>query len=269
MYKRIIVIVGMPRSGTSWLCQIIESSPLVRFKMEPLFSYKFKNIVNEYSSRDEYEKLFINAYNTNDEFIDHTFKRKNGSYPTFNNKLENPPVLAIKQTRFHNIITRMMEYFENLKMVSIVRHPCGAINSWLKTPKEFPKNANPLLEWRYGECRKTGPEEFWGFEDWKKITRLHMDLEKKYSGRFIIVQYEYLVEHALEGIKSLFEFLDLEFGNSNKIFIKESQSKHMDDTHAVFKSPEVKDKWREELNPEIREQIIKEIKGTDLERFLV
>ena len=41
-FDRIISIHGVPRSGTSWLGQILDSSPKVRYKFQPLFSYAFK-----------------------------------------------------------------------------------------------------------------------------------------------------------------------------------------------------------------------------------
>ena len=42
--KKVIAIFGMPRSGTSFLGQILDSSPSVAYRLEPIFSYKLKNI---------------------------------------------------------------------------------------------------------------------------------------------------------------------------------------------------------------------------------
>ena len=48
------------------------------------------------------------------------------------------------------------------------------------TPKEFPPNlCNAETDWLTGKCRKTSKEEFWGFEDWKKVTKLHLEMEIK------------------------------------------------------------------------------------------
>lgn len=269
MFKRIIVIVGMPRSGTSWLSQIIDSSPQVRFRLSPFFSYAFKNAVDEHSSKEEYERVFQGAYESDDVFMCRTKEREVGKYPVFEYKDEHPEFLAIKMTRFHNLISHMLDLFENMKMVSIVRHPCGAIYSWLTTPSEFPQDADPMQEWRTGACRKTGPEEFWGFEDWKKVTRLHMQLEQRFPDRFIILQYETLVDYPIRETKKLFHFLDLEYTEQTERFLKASHQRHEDDPYAVFKNPGVKDRWRNGLDPRIQQEIIDEIRGTDLERFLV
>lgn len=268
MYEHIIVIIGMPRSGTSWLGQIVDSCPDVRYRLSPLFSYAFKNAVDEHSGIEDYKKVFHGAYLSNDEFMCQTQRRVWGRYPTFALKLEDPQFLAMKMTRFHNLLRTMINLFENLKMVAIVRHPCGAINSWLTTPEEFPKDADPMKEWRYGHCRKTGPEEFWGFEDWKNVTRLHMSLERQFPHQFIIQRYEALVENCVEETKKFFDFLGLEYTQQTESFLKSSRSTHNNDSYAVFKDPKVKDRWRWELNEQIQEEIILEVENSELRRFV-
>ena len=268
MLRRIIVIVGMPRSGTSWLGQIVDSSPEVRFRLSPLFSYAFKNAVDEHSSRDEYLRVFQGAYESDDLFMSQAERRRVGQYPVFEHKNDEPEFLAIKITRFHNLIARMLDLFDDLRMVGIVRHPCGAIHSWLTTAREFPPDADPMKEWRTGACRKTGPEEFWGFEDWKKVTALHMRLEEALPDRFRIVRYEDLVDHAARETRKLFDFLGLLYGEQTDRFLKASQRRHDEDSHAVFKDPSVKLRWRRELDRGIQREIIGEIEETNLRRFI-
>lgn len=267
MYKNIAILIGMPRSGTSWLSQIIDSSPDVRFRLSPIFSYAFKNAVTASSSRSEYESLFHGAYSATDDFMDQSYRRAAGEYPVWNVKNENPRYLLIKMTRFHNLISRMMELFDDLKMIAIVRHPCGAIHSWLTTPGEFPETADPMAEWRFAKVRKTSEEEFWGFEDWKTVTRLHLQLQKKYPERFYIIRYEDLVSNALKETEKVFNFLNLEITEQTKKFIIASQSQSVDNSYAVYKLPSVKERWKSGLQPDIRDQILAETAGTDLEVF--
>ena len=42
-----IAIHSAPRSGSSWLGQILNSSPKVCFRFQPLFSYAFKDYLND------------------------------------------------------------------------------------------------------------------------------------------------------------------------------------------------------------------------------
>jgi hypothetical protein len=267
LFKKIVVIKGMPRSGTSWLSQIFDSSPQVRFRLSPLFSYELKNYVDEKSPLADWEYVFQKAYDSDSDFMNQTEQRKAGGYPFFSKKDLSPEYLVIKDTRFHNLIERMLALFDNLKIVAIVRHPCGAIHSWLSTPGEFPKDANPMDEWLTGACRKTGFGEFWGFEDWKKVTLLHMKLEREMPDRFIIQRYEDLVMNPVAETK-LLTFCGLKYNDQTDEFLRRCHEKHSDNTYAVFKNQKVIDKWRENLQPEIQQAILKAIRGTDLERFL-
>jgi len=268
MFEEIIVVMGMPRSGTSWLSQIFDSCPQVRFRLSPLFSYEFKNYVNETSSKELWEHVLRGAYKSDNDFMNQSERRKFGQYPSFKKKDAKPRHLVIKDTRFHNLTERMLDLFDNLKMVAIVRHPCGAIHSWLATPSEFPQGADPMKEWRTGSCRKMGYGEFWGFNDWKQVTRLHLRLERHMSSRFIIQRYEDLVKNPVKETQKLFRFFGLHYTEQTESFIEASQAVHVDGEYAVFKNPSVKDRWRSELHHEIQKTIIEEIKGGDLERFL-
>jgi Sulfotransferase domain len=267
MYRNIVAIIGMPRSGTSWLGQIFDSSPNVAYRLEPIFSYAFKNAVNEYSSREDFIRFFNAIYESQDDFLLQTDKRKAGTYPIFT-KLAVPEFLVFKTTRFHHLMDNMLRYIENLKMVSIVRHPCGAINSWLNAPREFPANADPMEEWRSGNCRKTAKEEFWGFDDWKSVTLLHMGLEKRYPARFKLIRYEDLVRDTHEIVDELFRFAGIELEEHTARFLIDCHSRHDADSYSVFKDKNVAGRWKTTLPVQIQEEIIKDVSDTPLERFL-
>lgn len=267
MFERVVLAVGMPRSGTSWLSQIIDSSPDVRFRLSPLFSYEYKNRLCERSTRSEWMAVLEGAYESSNEFMDQSHRRSAGQYPTFLAKRADPPVLALKDTRFHNLTERALDLLDDLKVVALVRHPCGAIHSWLTAPREFPGGADPRSEWRSGAVRKTGYGEFWGFDDWKEITRQHLRLEQTHPDRFLLVRYEDLVREAGAQTRRLFDFLGLDVTEQTLRFLADSQATHVESEYAVYKRPEVKDRWRTGLDPDIRETILAEVAGTELERF--
>ena len=269
MYRKVLLIVGMPRSGTSWLGQIFDSSPEVRFRLSPIFSYEFKNSVNEGSTGADWLRLFAGAYNSNNEFMDQTARRKLGQYPTFLDKRPQPSFLVVKDTRFHNLLEPLLHAVEEVKIIAIVRHPCGAIHSWLTAPREFPAHADPMIQWRTGACRKSpGFGEFWGFEDWLSVTRLHLRLAKEFADRVRIVRYEELVADRTGQAEDLFESLGLEYCAQTTQFLEESQRKHDINEYAVFKHPNVADRWKTELDVRIQEEIFAAVRGTDLAVFL-
>lgn len=266
-YNTIVALIGMPRSGTSWLGQLFDSSPEVCYRLEPIFSYAFKNVVGEHSTKQEYEQFFDDIYRSQDEFLLQVDKRQAGTYPVFY-KRDNLPFLAFKTTRFHQLMETILGHFDNLKMVSIVRHPCGAICSWLNTPREIPASADPRMEWRSGACRKTAKEEFWGFEDWKIVTRLHLRLQVEFPDKFTIIRYEDLVSDTNQVLCKVFDFVGLAMHEQTRRFIKSCHARHDNDSYSVFKSKQVVDTWRTLLPVDIQQSIISEISGTDLAIFL-
>jgi hypothetical protein len=259
----------MPRSGTSWLSQIFDSHPDVRFRLSPLFSYEFKNQLDENSTKDAWEVVLRGAYESSNEFMDQTRRRTSGEYPVFAKKNAQPSRLVVKDTRFHNLTRLALNLLPNLFVVAIIRHPCGAIHSWLTTQGEFPSQADPLLEWRSGSCRKSGYGEFWGFEDWKLVTAEHLALEEEFPGRVHIQRYEDLVSDPVPQVERLFNFVGLKPEKQTFEFLAVSQSQHVATDYAVFKDPSVSHRWKAELQPAIRDQVQSELHGTKFERFLV
>lgn len=267
MYLSIVAIAGVPRSGTSWLGQIIDSSPIVAYRFQPIFSWAFKNAVGFDSTREDYESFFQNIYKCDDDFLCQTKRKLAGYYPLFV-KSDEAKVLAIKNVRYHYLLANLLHNFDDLKVIAIVRHPCGVINSWLTTPKEFPDDADPLVEWRHAPCRNTGPEEYWGFEKWKQATELFLRLENSYPNRVSVVNYESLVGAPSKISRKLFRFLKLDWTQQTEDFLTTSHGRHDDHSYSVFKDTSVRDRWRKELDPHIVEKILAEVRGTSFERFV-
>lgn len=261
-------IAGMPRSGTTWLSQIFASSPDVRLKFCPLFSYEFKNALDENSSAEDWDKLFLAVYQTNSEYLDQNYLRKKGLVPTFIDKRENPPHLFIKSTRYHNLVPQSLKLNNQIRFIHIVRNPCATIYSWLTNPNEFPQHADPMREWRTGRCRKNGPGEFWGFDDWKKVTTQALQLVKLYPYRFKILRYEDLVQDTRQYTKEIFDYFEIPYEKQTDDFIELSRSKHDDNKRSVFKNANLIEDWSRMLDPSVISTCLEELKGTELEQFL-
>lgn len=83
----VIWLNGMPRSGTSWLSQIFDSHPDTRFRLAPLFSFRFKNYLTQQSSCQDCIKFVHKVYNcSGDEFMEQLKLKQKGDYPTFSKK---------------------------------------------------------------------------------------------------------------------------------------------------------------------------------------
>lgn len=265
---RPLLLLGMPRSGTTWLSQIFESSPDFIVRLSPNYSWPLKNHLNLSSSREEWTSNFTSALNTNNEFMTHNFRRVTGELRTFPPRpIQTVKRLAIKDTRFHDLYQRCMELFHEAQTIYLVRHPGGMLNSWWRS-KEFPAKATFADEWRGGACRKIeGPGEYWGFDDWRNLTMTYLALEEQAPERFRVCRYEELVRDRERVSAELFEFAGCRLHPETCAFLQESMSRHDDRAYAVFKNPSVVDRWRSELPRDIQETISAELSGTPLEEF--
>lgn len=270
MFKnKLIWIFGMPRSGTSWLGQIFDSSPDVIYRLAPLFSYTYKDYVEIDSPKSLYDEFHQKVFIKGDAFTDQVDRRKSGEYPIFIKKKSTLNTLVIKETRYHNLVESLINYYPKIKIIYIVRNPCAAINSWLKTPNEFPITDDLNLYWRNGKNRKTGPEEFWGFDDWISLTSKYENLIKEHSENVSILKYEDLVNNPIEETKRLFDFAGLKITKQTLDFLKDSQFNQNESDYAVYKDPEiVLNKWKKQLPSFIKDEIFNSLKNNQLTKYL-
>ena len=263
-----IFLLGMPRSGTTWLSQIIESSPEVMVRLSPNYSYKYKNKLDVNSSYDDWLKLLKDVFNSNDDFTTQNWRRDDGDLIYFKNiNLAKIKRLAIKDTRFHNIYDSARSIFSNSKTIYIVRNPAASLWSWKKC-KEFPADAKFEDEWRYGECRKTDYGEYWGFEDWQKLTSKYLDLSINSPNNVMIIKYVDLISNPYQICNKIFKFLDLNFLSEVKDYIHLSTSTHKPGTYSTFKKKKHDHAWKNSFPSKIYSEIINELTGTKLEEFL-
>lgn len=268
--KKIIWLTTMPRSGSTWVSQIFAASSSVKVKFCPLFSYTFKNKMSKKSTPQEWVEFFNKVFITSDEYMDQRHLTTKGLIPENIHNDHNQEILLIKSNRQHHLTESILKKLPNIQFVAIVRNPLSVINSWITNQTEFPANEDPLLQWRSGECRKKNNPvgEFWGFDDWIKVTQMHIQLAEKYPDRFNIYRYEDILASPFSMARTIFNTLDIDFSDEVKEFISLSRAKHSDNPRSVYKSKIDPNRWKKQLPPVIVNEIYNDIKGTSLERFL-
>ena len=268
--EHIVWISGMPRSGTTWLSQIFASSPDVRLKFCPLFSYEFKNALTEQSTAEDWRELFAAVYTKKSEYLDQHYLRRDGLVPEFKDKNQFPSHLVIKSTRFHHLTEKILTLNPDLRFIHIVRDPRASIYSWISNPYEFPSDADVNVEWKTGRCRKQGVGEFWGFDDWYDTTKQALEMQIKFKERFVVVKYEELKSSPLKTIEQLFSFSGLEVTEQTRDFIRLSQSRtaHNSNKRSVYKDPQKVESWRSALDRNIANTIAAQVKKSELSQFL-
>mgnify|MGYP000005056777 CR=1 FL=1 len=180
-----VAIHGVPRSGTSWLGAIFDSSPNVCFKNQPLFSYKLKGYLNERSTKEKINRFFSLLEKTTDSFMDQVEGKSKGTIPLFEKK--DLTHIVYKEARYHNILPNLMQEDEDIKVIGIVRNPKSVLSSWYHAPKEFNQKAWSFVdEWENAQHKNLGKiEEFYGYNKWKEVLLLFLDLKSFCQKRLI------------------------------------------------------------------------------------
>ena len=105
-----IAIFGAPRSGTSWLGQIFNSSPNVAYRYQPIFAYSFDGMLNEDCTFEEIRSFHHDLLRTKDPFVLQKQNISGRNTPRF--KKAAIKFLVWKEVRYLEVIET---YFKNLK----------------------------------------------------------------------------------------------------------------------------------------------------------
>lgn len=262
-----IAILGVPRSGTSWLAHIFNSHPNVVLRFQPLFSYGHKGALTNVSSEKQILRFFQDIRYSKDPFaLMESDAQK--SYPTFD-KSDSPTHLAFKETRYLNVMENMLEKCDSVKAIGIVRNPLAVLSSWVSAPREYHHDWNLDSEWRDAPSKNQGKEEeYFGYNKWKEFAEACIRLQQNFPQRFRSVKYEDLLESPHKVTSEIFSFCNLEVDPQVKAFIADSRSRHDADPYSVFRSTTSNDRWKTTLPANIIEAIESDLEGSKLRRFL-
>jgi hypothetical protein len=265
--ERTIWIAGVARSGTSWLGQIFNSHPAVRFRFQPLFAYEFKNQINEDSSSNEFNQFLNELWNSETEFLTQADKVASGEYPHFGDS-DSQSVLAFKENRYQSMIEPMLRKIPSMHLVGIVRHPCAVIHSWSRNSREFPAGSVLRDQWRFGQCKNETPADYFGYYKWKEVANLYLDLTAKYPERAKTIRYADLLQQPEALAQAVLNHCGLDLSPGVKQFLVASRQQKSQSYYSVFNSKSNDHAWREKLDPHIASEIEADLAGTRLEPFL-
>lgn len=254
-----------PRSGSTWVGSIFDSNPSVIYKHQPLFSYAFKDRLDLSSTYNDIREFFHELANTSDEFLDRMEQKEEGKFPVFSKA--SPKAVVYKEVRYHHLLRHFLDTDSEIQIVGLIRNPIDTIYSWLNAPKEFDSSWDPLKQWRYAPKKNQEQlEEFNGYEMWKEVAWMFLDLRRKYPERFYLLLYERLNEEPGEVVKSLFEFCGLSWSAQTREFLRESTNTPSDAPYGVFRGPKKSYRHLDKIHPEIKESILTDPEFEALQR---
>jgi hypothetical protein len=264
-----IVIHSVPRSGSSWLGEIINSAPNVLYKFQPLFSYEFKGFLGENSSPLEIETFFQKLAKGTSSFLEQTEHREQGKKPKFDKiKFQH---IAYKEVRYHNILKNMFKKDKSIKGLFLIRNPLSVLASFKNAPREFKAELawDFEQEWRFALKKNDNKkEEYNGYEKWKEAANIFYDLKKQYPSRVYIVSYDTLTRTTLAETNNIFEFLGIEWNGQTDSFLTADKKNAIESTYSVYRAKIFDDNWKKFISEPTRQFIYNDLKGTNLEKYL-
>ena len=263
--NKVISIHGAPRSGTTWLGQLMSLHPKSVFRYQPFFSYAFKGQVTLESESNLVRETIDEIFKSDDPFVTQKESHQLGK-SLVSTTSSSPEILVMKSVRYHELIEKLIQCDPRVNIIGIVRNPCATINSWLRTSREFKAEWSPIEQWESASLKNNGSNsEYWGFTQWLMLTKLLLSLEKIYPNRVKVVQYERLVESIEPTLTSLFDWANIKISTDLlDIALKSQETDDVAHDYQVTKNPRVATRWKSELEPEIRSQIRERIEDSPL-----
>lgn len=219
-------VFGVPRSGTTWLGELMNSHPELIYRYQPLFSYEFKSALNEGSTNSEVETFYERIQVASSDFV----LRDSGFH-----KLDRPTGILFKEVRYLHLIPMLLG--AGVRIVFIRRNPVDVLNSWYKAPREFDPSWDIEDEWLDAPKKNMGKtEEFYGLTGWLRAQEILASISSDLRGLLHVLEYEDLREKPEEILPLVFDFLDLKFHDQSRAFLKETTTVHKDGVYDVHRT---------------------------------
>ncbi|WP_236974809.1 sulfotransferase domain-containing protein [Membranihabitans maritimus] len=249
-----LAIFSVPRSGSSWLGNIFNSSNEVNFKFQPNFAYSFPYNLTPNSTKKEIYNFHSHLLSCKDPFVNGELSisgKKNKNFDTNST----PKLLVWKEVHYLNIMENLMTQ-SNIKIIGLIRSPLGIINSWLQAPKEFDPNWSIKKEWKNAPSKNgLDNKNYFGYAAWKETCFNMLKLSIDFPNNFTICSYNQLISDPFEITKNLFEFANLNYSKEVKSYINKSTSNQDNDPYSTNKIKLKDDSWEKGLPKYIIEDI--------------
>lgn len=266
--EKVIGIFGVPRSGTSWLGQIFNSSEEVRFAYQPMFTEKFRDVIHARSSKQEMRDYFELIYNSKTDFLQQEDGKEKGTYLQFKKSKENPAYFVFKEVMYLYLIPRFLRNLPNMKIIFIIRNPYAVLQSWYNAPKEFYPEWDIEKEWLFApEKNWFLPERYYGYHRWKEAIALAKSLLLEFPDRVYVLKYEDLDTEPIKVSEKLFQFAGINFSKQTREFITDSRSRTDNNPYSIYRNPTDRKTGQKKLPDTILEQLNYDILNFNLSRI--
>lgn len=310
----IVLLFGMPRSGTTWLGKLFDSHPQTYYLHEPdtvfprndfpllmgndvdksdLENWLSTILVQQHQKVSAFPPLFKKAYMSPWQSM---ILQVSATLSRLNSKVNSPlpikPIRMIKAGQNATVIWKSIESMgrikeiksvcPNSKAIHILRHPCGHVFSTLQgLARQKFSTGSPIHEdWDLFEkiIKQSGHKQFtldevkqmppeqrlafrWGVMNDYCLHSLPED-------ELLAVRYEDVCNDPTVSVKSMYNWIGLEFSPQTEQFINESTSADKDSYYGTTKDPKKSAyRWQSKMPEEQQANILSMIKNFDSGKY--
>jgi hypothetical protein len=313
MFNDLILLTGSPRSGTTWLAKIFDSHPQTLYFHEPdslLRNRDIPRLIEPAAVEDYRESLqqYIDALlrmngvkvRGKDPVFPKTYLSGAGyalhrlsvltakAFSRWGNRF--PVLTPLSPTRPQRRVWKSIEAagrqaaiarcFPGVKVVYIVRHPCGYVASVLRGKRigSFESDYDPgrdldimrpLLQIPLARRHGLSLEQFRELSPVARMTwrwvlmneQVLTDLATLPNCR--VIRYEDLCIDTIAQAKQLFSFTGLDWNRQTEDFLTASTTTASKRYYGVFReSKQAAESWRDELAPAVIDEVMGIVAGT-------
>jgi hypothetical protein len=304
----LIVICGMPRSGTTWLGKVFDSHPATIYRHEPDSVWKLtlplisdaKPTEDDTRTIEEFVRRLPSMISPRTAGRLPVFHKQHESAATFHlrrysvfagrlmervlGEFHWPRLLQLRSASSQTLVWKSVvslgriglfcHCLPQVRMIHIVRHPCGVVASRLRGERLGTMNLNlhstrSLLSIPQAERFGITYEEFQKMDavsqmaiQWVLRNEKAMD-ETEGMAQCQTHRYEDVCENPKDATQRLFDFCGLDFAEQTERFLDACTTSTTDRYYSVFrKTNDAVNKWRKELTDEQVARIESLVKGS-------
>lgn len=250
---RSLTILSVPRSGSTWLGQIFNSSPETIYRFQPNFAYSFPHKLDEKSTIKDVVHFKKALLETDDLFVTGRLSINGKIVHSFPKKEQK--LLVWKEVHSLYLADAFLRS-DRAKVIGLIRSPLAVLASWRNAPKEFDEQWDFSKEWRRAPAKNMDNKGYcFGYEAWKANCRTFLKLAATKPGNFCLASYEELLANPQEYTESLFSFAGLQFTDQTKQYLQHSRSSTDKNPYATNKTFTKDDRWKKTLPVEIIQEV--------------
>ncbi len=272
MRKPPVYIVGLPRSGTTWIASIVATARSVKYFHEPF------NCSNVAGAARFCMKYLVNA-DDDPDFARHCRKAFAGEILTDSMRTMLPPFYRHYPKLPGRVIVKdvctclaveCVQSLLNPLTVIVVRHPCAVAASWHRLGYNVDHHLRILRE-RNGlydgvlEPYRDILNRATGF--WQKIGALWGAVycilyhQRKAHANWVVVNHEEFCRKPIDAFRNLFRRLDLDWTRTTGELIRISSQTDRDEPYLFYRiSEQEPEKWKTRMTVDQMSQVLDFVK---------